>query len=81
MSNNMNDSALNKGTGEAAEKWYRSRKFWMGLLIFFLGYAALYILFAQQYRTKYFQGTYINGEDVSLKTVDEVPPVCYNSFR
>ncbi len=72
MSNNMNDSALNKGTGEAAEKWYRSRKFWMGLLIFFLGYAALYILFAQQYRTKYFQGTYINGEDVSLKTVDEV---------
>ena len=72
MNENMNESTMTSGTGEAQVAWYKSRKFWIGLLIFAACYAALYIIFAQQYRTKYFEGTFINGEDVSLKTVDEV---------
>ena len=71
MSDKVNVTSQNVSTGDTPVAWYKSRKFWIGLLIFRLGYAALYVLFAQQYRTRYFAGTFINGEDVSLKTVDE----------
>ena len=72
MSDKVNVTTQTGAQGETPVAWYKSRKFWIGLLIFVLGYAALYVLFAQQYRTRYFEGTFINGEDVSLKTVDEV---------
>ena len=72
MSDKVNLTSQNVSTGDTPVAWYKSRKFWIGLLIFVLGYVALYVLFAQQYRTRYFEGTFINGEDVSLKTVDEV---------
>lgn len=72
MSDNLNETISPGGEGGTSSRWYRSRSFWIGLLIFVLGYAGLYVLFAQQYRTEYFEGTSINGEDVSHKTVDEV---------
>ena len=72
MSNNVNATATPAGTEGASGKWYKSRSFWIGLGIFVLGYAALYIMFAQEYRNVYFEGTSINGEDVGHKTVEEV---------
>lgn len=72
MSGNLNETISPRGGGGTLVKWYKSRSFWIGLLAFVLGYAALYVIFAQQYRTEYFEGTSINGVDVSHKTVDEV---------
>lgn len=68
----MSETNSSRKGNEEKKKWYQSRALWRGVVLFALGYAALYILFAQQYRTHYFEGTYINGENVGLKTVDEV---------
>ncbi len=68
----MSDTISSGKGNEEKKKWYQSRSLWRGVILFVIGYAALYILFAQQYRTHYFEGTFINGENVGLKTVDEV---------